>query len=45
MEHVLVNRLVHKGFFYHGFGVDGEWMGFEISGLGFYPDRIRVIRG
>ena len=31
--------------FYHGFGVDGEWMGFETTGLGFYPDRICVIRG
>jgi hypothetical protein len=23
----------------------GEWMGFETTGFGFYPDRIRVIRG
>ena len=27
------------------FTTDGEWMGFETSGLGFYPDRIRVISG
>jgi hypothetical protein len=45
MEHVLVNWGVQKVVFYHGWGVDGEWMGFEISGLGFYPDRIRAIRG
>jgi len=44
MEHVLVNRLVHKGVFYRGWGVDGKWMGFETTGLGFYPGRIRVIR-
>ena len=31
--------------FYHGWGVDGEWMGFKTTGLGFYSDRIRVIRG
>jgi hypothetical protein len=34
-----------KSFFYHGFGVDGEWMGFETTGFGVYPDRIRVIHG
>ena len=36
---------LNQSLFYHGFGVDGEWMGFEMSGPGFYPDRIRVIRG
>ena len=25
---------IDQDFFYHGYGVDGEWMGFEISGLG-----------
>jgi hypothetical protein len=29
-----VSRLVHKGIFYHGWGVDGKWMGFETTGLG-----------
>jgi hypothetical protein len=35
-----------KAFFNHGWGVNGEWMGFETRGLGgVNPDRIRVIRG
>jgi hypothetical protein len=25
--------------------MDREWMGLETTGLGFYPGRLRVIRG
>ena len=36
---------INRGIFYHGYGADGEWMGFETNDLEVFPDRIRQVRG
>lgn len=40
-----VQGRINQGIFYHGSGVDGEWVGFDTSALEVYPDRIRQFHG